>query len=286
MKTIQIQSNNRQPENRFIFIVSQARSGTTAFQDFLSRTNPSLILAGELFLPRIERGAISEILGDKYSDLKVFDWISERANTKDELEVQAKFKTHRENIDSVAFNILKMLTENPSTTSNIFVIKIFPGHLSDMKFNEILRTYRPTVIILRRRLLFSYVSLLKAFKTRNFTQKDSSDIKIEMNEKQLAQYISRADSWFNNIDEIAPKLGIPYLNVTYEDFFESGEDVERVLKFLNQMDDIDFFSEVNDSKMKIQDRRKDSNLAKVFEEFGNLPQELQKSVIRYPGNSF
>jgi len=46
MKTIQIQSNNRQPENRFIFIVSQARSGTTAFQDFLSRTNPSLILAG------------------------------------------------------------------------------------------------------------------------------------------------------------------------------------------------------------------------------------------------
>ena len=286
MKTIQSQLNEGQSKNRFVFIVSQARSGTTAFQDFLSRTYPTLILAGELFLPRIERSTIASILGEKYSHLNVFDWKGERANSNDESDVQAKFKSHRENIDSEAVNILEMLKDNPSTSSNIFVVKIFPEHLSDQRFNEIIEIYRPMVIILRRRLLFSYVSLLKAIKSGQFTENDSSDIKIEMNEKELAKYISRADSWFRNIDETALKLEIPFLNVTYEDFFETEKDVGRVLKFLNQIGEVDFVSGVDNFNLKIQDRRIDSNLVKVFEQFGDLPENLQKSLLRYPGNSF
>jgi hypothetical protein len=286
IETFQSKPSNSEPESRFIFIVSQARSGTTAFQEFLSRTIPSLIIAGELFLPRIERSAISKILGEKYSELKVFDWNDERAKSKNEIDVIAKFKKHQENIDFESSNILKMLRDNPSTSSNVFVIKIFPNHLSNHKFNELLNIYRPNLIIIRRRLLFSYVSLLKAIKSGHFTKKDSSDVKIQMNEEQLRRYISTADSWFNNIDEIALKLEIPFLNITYEGFFESGKDVGRVLEFINQMGQSDFVSEVDDINLKVQDRRKDSDLAHVFDQFHDLPKDLQKNVIRYPGNSF
>jgi len=77
---------------------------------------------------------------------------------------------------------------------------------------------------------------------------------------------------------------MPSLDVTYEVFFESGQDVYRVNEFINETIPVKFDVGKDAIRMTVQDRRKDQYLGDIFEQFAKLPHKLQNYLILQPGN--
>ena len=284
LPVVSVERNPDKNNERITFIVSQARSGTNALLDYISTLNDSIITAGELFGGHDLPPEIAEIVHKKYPQLVPFDWIEKRANFTDWSEIYSAFIQHQMLVDSQALNIIYDLCSDVSLSKSVFFIKIFPGQLSTQKFNEILDVYKPRIITLRRRMLFSYASLLKARISGDYTNKDNSDVEIHLREKEVANYIAESDEWFNNIDRELFRLKIPSLDITYEGFFESGEDVCRVNDFINETIPVKFDVGRDAIRMTIQDRRKDQYLGVIFEQFAKLPRKLQNYLILQPGN--
>jgi len=277
--------SERNSEN-LTFIVSQARSGTNAFQEFVSALNSTFIMAGEIFLG--EEFKLHETAGKakSYPKLERFEWDKMKIELKEESKIHEAFELHQQFNDLQAFNILNYLINNTAISKNMIFIKIFPEQISTEKFNEILRIYRPRIIVLKRRMLFSLVSELKARVSGSFRLKDNSDLEIMLNQKEVAGYISRTDGWFNNIDREISRLEIPSITITYEGFFESGEDVDRVKNFISESADVEFQVNLEAVRLPIQDRRTDQSLTSIFSQFTHFPRSLQTNFIRHPGNLF
>ena len=270
--------------DRITFIVSQARSGTNALQEFVSTLSKSIITLGELFGGHDLPSEITQIIGHKYPQLVPFDWKSKTAALADWSEVYRAFAQHQSLVDSQAFNVIDDLLIEASLSECVFFIKIFPGQLSTEKFNELLEVYRPRVIVLKRRMIFSYASVLKARITGHYEYLDNSDVEISLREKDVANYIAESTEWFTNIEREVLRLNTPSIDITYEGFFESGEDVHRVKEFINGSIPVKFDVDKDAIRMTVQDRRKDRYLGAVFQQFANLPRKMQKSLILHPGN--
>ena len=275
---------NRNTDDRLIFVVSQARSGSNAIMEYISKLNVTLINAGELFIGTNHAPEISRIAGERYASLKAFDWEGKKKEFKDWPDVIRAHKEHQEITDSKASHLLDELLADIPNSKNIFVVKMFPDQLSTKKFNEILYTYKPRVIVLKRRMVFSFISALKARISKSFTHGDNSSIQISLEEKEVKNYINRTDEWFSNVESGIVELGLQSLIISYEGFFDSGVDVRNVSEFINKRVEVDFSLDASVIKLPIQDRRSDNSLAEVFSQFAEFPRDLQKEFVRYPGN--
>ena len=270
---------------KLVFIVSRARSGTNALQDVMSGFHSEIVLAEELFGIYWTK-EISQILKPKYAWLEPFNWKEvNSARLMPPEKIVDQYNSFRDVIDSEALNILADLLESLSTQQKTLVIKIFPDQLSLQKFHEILEIYRPKIIVLKRRMIFSYISHLKAVVHHHFYGQDNSDVDISFNENEIESYIANSDAWFNNIKNVARQLKLKSVDITYEGLFETGKDISVIERFMNESVETNPSDSTERKKTAIQDRRHDNFLVDVIDQYLLLPAKLQMDLLRYPGNN-
>ena len=257
----------------FIFILSQPRSGTNAFQDFVSRSNLDLVKAGELF-NGFSTKPIFDILKNS------FPWI-EKNNPINQNLSQEEFK-HLVNIN--AKTILETLDKHPEMKGKTIVIKVFSDHLRPEVLVDLLAIFRPDVIVLRRVLLFTFLSMQKA---RNsgpgaWTQVDSSDQMVDVKQKQLLEHIESSDAWFSSLRKMIDAMKLVHVDITYSGIFETGDELPILEEFLSlhQEDPITVIPE--NARLTIQDRRKDNFLTDVMGQYSQLPESMRGDLIRLP----
>jgi len=142
-----------------------------------------------------------------------------------------------------------------------------------------MQRWRPQTIVLRRRLIFSYLSLLKATHTGRWFTQDNTMAPAKLDEDDAHRYIREVDNWYNHIFAICSDAEVPVLDVTFENTVESNSQRDCLLEFLG----IDSMDKTSLPATVRQDRRTDSSLADTLRSFGSLSPELRSELLRLPG---
>jgi len=90
-----------------------------------------------------------------------------------------------------------------------------------------------TILLERRDHLARHVSHLKALKTGEWFNTDTSNTKVRVNLKRFQKECQEIDAWFALVRQTLAALDRPYLDLTYEDWFLPYDRT----RFFNMMDD-------------------------------------------------
>ena len=260
----------------FIFVISQPRSGTSALFDVINKSSSRFLRANEIF-----SGHADDLLSETI--MKEFPWFLDLR--KSEKNPDSSFKRFFDKMDRQVLEILDYIEAKYKSVNQQFVVKIFPTHLSSDRFVQVLENYSSHVIFLRRRMLYSYVSNYKAVSSGHWWGKDSSKTKVALDEGTLRKYVKDSDAWFNFAQDITGKLGLPTLNISYDGLFETKEHQALLGDFLKGI-----VGNVNDIETlhipsRIQDRREEAFLNELLVQFSELPADLKRDLLRYPGKN-
>jgi hypothetical protein len=263
-----------QRQKRFVFLISQRRSGTNAFLDLVCSSNKSFVRGGELFSGHSSE-EINQIVQEKFS------WVNDLKNSEDKrTSIRIKYQ---EKMNTEAPELLNFLSENEMFQNKIFLVKIFPDHLSLESLGIVLKAYGLHVIFLRRRMIYSYISLLKAQFTKNWWGMDYSSQKVELDEKRAQDYIEKSDRWFIQTQDLVSSIEIPSVNFTYEEIFETANETLSLGKFLKNFAGSEILSNSYKIPTLPQDRRHDRFLSELLVGFANIRTDVQTQLLRFPG---
>jgi lipopolysaccharide biosynthesis glycosyltransferase len=260
-----------------IFIISRQRSGTNALLNLISGANSKFISVGELF-----GGFAGKLISESLSTQ--FPWYRDLADSEARSDENAQ--QYFELMDHDSLNIIKCLVNDKKFENQIIVVKVFQSHLTEEKLAEILKNFATHVIFIRRRTLYTYISSLKARATGNWWGKDSSSTKVVLSENEVKRYISTVNSWFDFTFDLVKKLEIPTLSISYDGIFETKTDLPLLRSFLEEIVGTIRDIETLQIKTQIQDRRHESLINDLLVQFAELPNDVRRDLLDYPGKNF
>lgn len=264
---------------RLVLVLSLPRSGTTALNSTLHRGVPDLHVEGEFYYGLVHRRTIDEVHD-------AFPWIGDRADEYERTGIDdpstPQWRAYRETMNAHAVEVTRTLLDRRTGPT---MIKVFAHHLDPATLDEVVGTFHPEVIVVRRRLLFSYVSHVKATRTNAWNGKDNTDAGLEAADADARRYIDDADEWIRHVNGLCARHGIDAQRVTYEGLFESLGDRAAVAAALARagavmgLDDPASWQPAT----RTQDRRTDESLEGTFALFDSLSADVRRDLLRYPG---
>jgi hypothetical protein len=266
---------------QLVLVCSLPRSGTNALESLLRRNFEDIHVEGELFHGHLRKETLSKMSGR-------FPWIggaalAERATmSKDDQESAA-----REYRLKISAEALEVTVELMKYGEGLTVIKVLPDHLEVAALERIMSELRPRVIVLKRQMLFSYVSNLKAIASNAWCREDNTDFAAQLRESEARSYINSADEWFDLVSSFTNRFGLEQLNVSFSDLFESTNPIPILREFLLG---VDVHPELNNAEGAgastiRQDRRTDQSLANMVRQLSELSPETVDDLLRLPGEA-
>jgi hypothetical protein len=174
-----------------------------------------------------------------------------------------------------------ILANRPGRT----LIKVFPGQLHPRALERLLTELRPRLLILRRDLVFTYASQLRAQSSQSWGGgTDSTDVPYTFVERSALEYIVQADLWFDGVAKWAEALGLNNVWLTYSGLFATGKDVPLLESFYpGSALEIDERGGLRSSR-QIQDRRSDPSTLEMMRRVSNLSFTTRDRLLRLPGS--
>lgn len=118
-------------------------------------------------------------------------------------------------ITSAAFDRTVLQMGHLSANGSRKLITVFPDHLDPGELEEVLRTLRPRLLILRRAMIFSFLS----------APPQITYAKYGISESEVSDYVLKCDSWFDGAVHLAGLLQLSWCAFSYGGLFGSGSDV-------------------------------------------------------------
>lgn len=270
----------RAPEatgGNLLLVLSAARSGTNALNSILSAHLADCRVENELYGSFMPPRTLA-FLEPRYP------WLASspgQTRPGDPARAQA-IKECRVNMSAAAVEITRILL---GRGHGVTAIKVFEPHLEPASLEEVLATFQPRVIVLRRQMLFSYVSQLKAVSTGNFFRVDSSEATFELTDASANRYADRLDRWFEWVSTALDRQSIQPLEVTYTELLESGGAEGRLVPFLADWG----FQPASGSRAGVeastirQDRRTDESVSRLIGQVSALKSGTVSRLLRLPG---
>jgi hypothetical protein len=172
------------------------------------------------------------------------------------------------------------------------LIKIFPDQLHPSALEKLVRVFRPRLLVLRRELIFTYVSQLRASaldkRERQFGKAwlgtDLTDAPYTIDDRAALQYALRCDAWFDQLDRLAAELDLPNVWLTYTGLFTTGADIPLLESFYPgpALPTVTGASGLR-SGLKVQDRRSDESVLEMIRAVSSLSAATQGHLLRLPG---
>lgn len=246
-----------------LLVISLPRSGTNALNSMLRVSGLTMAVEGEFYA-----GFVKEQTKEHLKES--FPWVTV-PNT-----------AFRELINT---NVTAVTEALLSDRTSLTVIKVFPRHLDDGALDQVLQTFRPRVILLRRRLLFSYISWLKARKAKSWFGSDTTDVQVTMSDSSAHRYIRFADRWFATVIDACQRANLEVLDLTYEDLLENETGHTALRSFLHESAATIRIGTPGRLKptSKRQDQRTDQSLFPLLQDFSRLSPDVRDALLRYPG---
>ncbi len=264
---------NKEIEIKFIFVLSQPRSGTSALMKLVSNSDSKFISLNELFYGYMPRGSF-EFLKTR------FPWISKEFSDPSSIEENHFFDLMNSNVHQIMTHI----NEVAHFQNYIFLIKVFPGHLDNKVLLKILSEFRPAIITLKRAMIFTLVSELKAKKNRSWAFKDNSNINIDIDNNLAENHISRSNDWFQFIAHAVQDLKLDNIELSYASIFERGGSLKMLETYLSTIKGLRVTIQDENTNFLIQDRRTDTFLEKLIFQFNSLTDKNKIKLLKLPNS--
>lgn len=259
-------------------LISLPRSGTNALGRVLQRGHPGVNWLNELYIGQSEGLRDGELL-DR------FPWFSDGDPTSQKaMAPKAREEARRVFAASVNENAIGITETVLQSRRGRTLIKVFPDQLDPAVFGEMLRVFRPRLLILRREMVFSYISLLRALRAQSWMESDLGDVGFVMTDSSALQYTVHADGWIDFVSRLAQRLQLEAASVTYNGLFTTGSDVP-LLKSLypGHAMDVDETGKLR-SSLRLQDRRSDASVLAMLQAVTRLSAATQSQLLRLPGS--
>ena len=165
------------------------------------------------------------------------------------------------------------------------LIKVFPGQLHPSALGKLLAAFRPRLLILRRDLVFTYISSLRATQANSWRESDLPEVPPVVRDQDALNYAMRSDSWINGVAGLARSLRLQTTWLTYAGLFSTGDDVRQLAAFYPGAPiPVDVRSGSLQSSMAIQDHRTDASVLAMVRAVSSLSATAQTNLLRLPGN--
>lgn len=259
-------------------VISLPRSGTTALGTVLENTRPQTRWLAELYLGSPRKLRPGE-LGD------TFPWFyTGGPNIHMRLPPERRPAAQRNFTAIMSEHAIDLTREVMKNSPGRTCIKIFPWQLHPVSFADLLVEFRPRLLFLRRDLVFSYISLLRAIRTNSFHDSDQTEVPFTANDRQAMHHALQADSWFDSVSRAATDLRLSSTWVIYHGLFETGQDIPVLESFypgppLPVGPSGGLFSE-----QTVQDRRTDTSILEMIKAVSGLSAATQHHLLRLPGS--
>lgn len=269
-------------------LISVARSGTNALGEAIRRSRPDVRWMNELYLGAEWSDSVDREILDR------FPWFSnggpEAINDLPATGRQGAFDSFAATVSGQVVELTRAILENrPGRT----LIKLFPDQLHPSAVEELLRVFRPRLLVLRRELIFTYVSRLRAMQLDRRDKRfgkawlgtDLTEAPYAIDDRAALQYVLRCDSWFDRLDQLAREFDLSNVWLTYTGLFVTGEDIATLESFYpGPAMPTGAKSAGLQSGLTIQDRRTDSSVLEMIEAVGNLSGTTRANLLRLPGH--
>ena len=279
---VEVNGRDAQPQSlltggHLLLILSSRRSGTNALMSILEGSLRSVRCEGELFGGFVNTDTRERLVAewpeirDHVGPLKSTAWA----------ERQGEEAGRRAVFSSLAVPILSSLMAG---REGVTLVKVFDDQLDRAVLQDLMAMFRPRVILLRRQILFSLVSLLKAEHSLSFQDSDSTQTPFSLTSDRILGYIRDTDEWFDWACSVIRELDIPHVDVTYADEVEVASQ-SQLRHFLSD------WGYLADSGLgppgpstRRQDTRTDSVVTGLLEQVASLEVPLS-DLLRLPGKA-
>lgn len=193
-------------ESKLVFILSFPRSGTHAIGSLLTSKPQGFHYYGEFFIfnawnPNIE----------KFNHYYPFFSLRYALNLKRQRKGWKYDRWETTSLD--ARKTLLAIKKLPGT----HIIKIFPQHLSDPLLESLIKEFKPHIIFLRRNHLDRFVSHKKANATGKWHSAPTSDVVVDLKQKEFDRFITNYTAFYKRYAEFAPSVGCEVLDIDFDD---------------------------------------------------------------------
>lgn len=144
----------------------------------------------------------------------------------------------------------------------------------------------PRVILLRRRMGFSYISKPEATPSAFWFGTDNTDTSISLPGRAVREFVRWADYRYDYADQACQYAGFGTLSLTYEGVLERDASHQALRSFFWDCTFPKRESELRSLTVTttVQDRRTDRSQAAILPDFGNLSSDVRETLLRYPGS--
>lgn len=274
-------------EDGLDLMISVARSGTNALGAALQSSCPHLHWMNEFYLgagwSQLREGELME----------KFPWFASRGpGSLLSVPADERPEDFRLFESKVSVNAIELTDAVLQGRRGRTLIKIFPGQLNNKALRNVLTTFRPRLLFLRREAIFTYVSRMRASEldakeatfAKSWMNTDLTDVNFEIRERQALQYVAQCDRWFDGVESIAEELGLHSTWLTYSGLFVTGDEIPCLKAFYSNSD----FTKLSGSKglespMLVQDRKTDPSVLALINAVCSLSAVTQRQLLRLPG---
>lgn len=256
-------------------LISLPRSGTNALGDAIERSRPEVHWMGELFL-----GTPRRWRDDRFSDM--FPWFN-RERRRD-MSPTVREHTRSEFTAVMSEHVIEVTNAVLQNRPGRTLIKVFPDQLHPLALQKLLGVFRPRLLILRRDLVFAYVSQLRAVHSGSWRNSDHTDVPLTINDRDALQYAVACNAWIDGVAFVAERLGLHSTWLTYEGLFTTGDDLPQLESFYpGSPMPVDPRSGRLHSCLSVQDRRSDASILELLKAVSTLSAATQAHLFRLPG---
>lgn len=260
-------------------LVSVARSGTNALGNVIQRSRRDINYLDEVFM--------GFTTGLREGELSArFPWFAAgHPDLRKDMPLHERIETERAFAATMSENIVEFTTALLASRQGRTLIKIFPDHLHPAAFVELLREFRPRLLILRRDMVFTYISGERAAKARSWWDADLTEVAYQLNDRQALAYARKCDNWIDLAALLADRLDLEHDWVTYSGLFTTGSDVCVLESFYpGPRLPVDPVTGGLKSELTVQDRRTDPAVIGMMKAVSGLSVVAQAQLLRLPGN--
>ena len=265
-------------------LISVARSGTNALGDVIQRSRPAIQWMNEMYLGAEWSNLADDVIVDR------FPWFSNGRHDVPAAERGRAFDSFAAKVSEQVVELTHAILEKSSGRT---LIKVFPDQLHPSAFEELLRVFRPRLLVLRREMVFTYVSRLRAIQLdqrdgvfgKAWLGSDLTDAPYAVDDRAALQFALRCDSWFDRLDQLAGELGLTNVWLTYTGLFTTGVDIPLLQSFYpGPALPTSSGSSGLQSGLTVQDRRSDASVLGMIKAVSTLSAATQAHLLRLPGH--
>ena len=231
------------PNIDMLFVFSIPRAGTNHMFYFMQNIK-SLDVRFEVYHP-MEAYSISRYEVDLLSNLAGYRFMSN------------KDKNFIKWIHEYPLLFLKFLSERSFANDKSLIFKIFPNHINKNQIEKMIMDQPSSkAIIVNRRPVDSFISLVKSIHSGKYLNIDTSNIIVKLDSSYFMEWWVKNYNWYRSVESILTKLGVPYTYFNYEnDIYCSNQELGRNITeaFLRIGKTIEFKNDLENQGLRKQD---------------------------------